>query len=297
MSKDGSEKTQNSQELIPQSGEQQPKNSPTELKNIVAEFAQKNRTLFCICLAFSIWFYHGMFDWSTNFGTRVKLSSETLFVVQVFLTAFAVSRFLVFINIIDRILRMPIICDVIFWASYEDKVLKKAFKVLEENKMFNPAIHDYIINMSSSMTNENIHIMRLKPEDSKKRFYDSVLKYMIGLDAHQSTRYYNHTSEQKENIINPYWNIISDDKGRCRYSIKRYSTRKTKGFFYEETWLPKLFPKLNKEWREKIGIISALLFYAAPIALYFVYQWLFPTPIPIIITEQLFFSYVNKHFL
>jgi hypothetical protein len=119
---------------------------PKDLKEIVAEFAQKNRTLFCICLAFSIWFYHGMFDWSTNFGARVKSSRETLFVVQVFLTAFAVSRFLVFINIIDIILRMPVVCDLIFKLSWEEWTKMSKFKLFAS--CFDFHTFDYIIQCS-----------------------------------------------------------------------------------------------------------------------------------------------------
>lgn len=290
MSKDGSEKTQNSQELIPQSGEQQPKNSPTELKNIVAEFVQKNRTLFCICLAFSIWFYHGMFDWSTNFGSTIKSSSETLFVVQVFLTAFTLSRILVFINIIDWILRMPVVCDLIFKLSWEEWTKMSKFKLFAS--CFDFHTFDYIIQCSRYNFLETNKLCCEMMSAAIKLMVHEKMDRKIDISNYISNFEKISAIGNVENILN----IVFID-GKTRPCILRYATIQTKGFFYEEKWLPKLFPKLNKQWREKIGIISALLFYAAPIALYFLYQWLFPAPIPIITPEQLFFSYVNKHFL
>jgi hypothetical protein len=263
---------------------------PKDLKEIVAEFAQKNRTLFCICLAFSIWLYHGMFDWSTNFGARVKSSSETLFVVQVFLTAFTLSRILVFINIIDIILRMPVVCDLIFWLSWEEWTKMSKFKLFASCFDFNT--FDYIIQCSRYNFLETNKLCCEMMSAAIKLMVHEKMDRKIDISNFEKISAIGNV----ENILN----IVFID-GKTRPCILRYATIQTKGFFYEEKWLPKI-PKLdkcikNKKYREAIGFTIALAVYAAPIALYFVYQWLFPTPIPIITPEQLFFSYVNKHFL
>jgi hypothetical protein len=269
---------------------QKVKDSPKDLKEIIAEFAQKNRTLFCICLAFSIWFYHGMFDWSTNFGARVKSSSETLFVVQVFLTAFTLSRMLVFINIIDKILRMPIICDLIFWLSWEDR--RKINWCSENNVAYLDVILDLLENNNKFNDNNVLRDMYFNHR------IGAAEDYRRSEDYSPSEYYDDSYASFEKRVIKSNILKIRNEFIIVPRSIHRYYTRKTKGFFYEEKWLPKLFPKLNKEWREKIGIILALLFYAFVITLsYFVHQWLSPTPIPVTTPEQLFFSYVNKHFL
>jgi hypothetical protein len=287
MNKDGSEKTEESREFIPQSGEQKAKDSPKDLKEIVAEFAQKNRTLFCICLAFSIWFYHGMFDWSTNFGTRVKSSSETLFVVQVFLTAFAVSRFLVFINIIDIILRMPVVCDLIFWLSWRDNARIKTMLKFKNEECISSDEYKLLTNIIMQQHRNSI-ITDLEVKGIIRQILQTSKDYQKIVPANL--------------ILKEILNVIFNQNNHIRYSILRYATIQTKGFFYEEKWLPKI-PKLdkcikNKKYREAIGFTLALAIYALSIALiYWVYKYFNPAPMPITTPEQLFFSYVNKHFL
>ncbi len=273
---------------------QKAKDSPKDLKEIIAEFAQKNRTLFCICLAFSIWFYHGMFDWSTNFGAMVKSSSETLFVVQVFLTAFTMSRILVFINIIDKILRMPIICDLIFWLSWEDR--RKINWCSENNVAYLDVILDLLENNNKFNDNNVLRDMYFNHR------IGAAEDYRRSEDYSPSEYYDDSYASFEKRVIKSNILKIRNEFIIVPRSIHRYYTRKTKGFFYEEKWLPKI-SKLNtiiktKKYRQAIGFTLALATYALSIALiYFVYQWLFPTQIPIITPEQLFFSYVNKHFL
>lgn len=82
----------------------------------------KNDNIFFLpCVTISIWLYS---YWPfSKFYYIVK--NEILFLIQIFLTAYLMSRFLKWINLVDILLRTPILCDMIFYLSSKDREIIK----------------------------------------------------------------------------------------------------------------------------------------------------------------------------
>jgi hypothetical protein len=235
--------TQKAKEFATSNG----KNDAKSLEQFVVSILQTNKTIFCIALAFSIFLYFqpvrmpfshyftqdGFSMTFEYFSKKVNGYSTFLFITEIFLTAFAITRFLQMINIVDIIMRMPLVCDLIFWLRYEDRV---AMRVMKKQIRFRAIFRDFI---------ESID------------FYNQLLK--VNKDIYFYDHFgvngdYEHFLDDNEELMN----FLSDFKVIdnhtkyiiLRYALLRFRTIHYKGYFYEKNVKNYIIEKLKMEDEE-----------------------------------------------
>jgi hypothetical protein len=220
------------------------KNDAKSLEQFVVSILQTNKTMFCVTLAFSIFLYFQpeiLGSWGKKFASFTSTLQEKnkfLFITEIFLTAFSITRFLQMINIVDIIMRMPFVCDLIFCMRYEDRVAMRWINAWNGQNFYLNKIYDY---SRGKLLHTELHIYNFE--------------YIMNLEEY---------SYQKKNTQGSEYNIemfvVDIEKYRIAkvthltgnrtmlrlsYSFIRNMTINQKGYFYEKS-LYKLIKKHKK---------------------------------------------------
>lgn len=231
------------------------KSETKSLEQFVVSVLQTNKTMFCIALAFSIFLYFQpvRIPFSHHFtqdglpmtfeclSKKINGYSTFLLITEIFLTAFSITRFLQMINIVDIIMRMPFVCDLIFWLRYEDRV---AMRWITENKKQNPYLDEILSNTITDGDNKCYKIDLIMPY-----YRVPYIDQEFGSFMRYVARYKILHEVELENSCT----LI-----QYSYPLLRQITIHQKGYFYEKS----LYKLIKKHKKLTAIILTAILFFS-----------------------------------